>query len=497
MLALDVLSIALDDGLSRIPETSEPNKTWKTKFAVAVKLALQSTAQGGDVAPRPPTPPPAYRPAADEVAKTNTRVAKTDATLGGPALGTLPKDATKGPRRKGRKDPTPVTRVLIRSPPITDGELKGVADIKAVACSTLGLGWTNIQSVRRVKRGLIVASTLGEEFTSKALARSTPKAPVELVVQTVGYHIIGVPRIVRTPSGPRPVEEFLLMEVQAVTKVKLELIVLTKSGHWIVNMPEEVRPFRLFGSQLARKMVDRVKVHQCENCFGYYRTSECYGRERYKDCGRHFDVKPHCCSRPRYPGYHGPWKPGHTTCQARPKVVDGKVLKPTLGMLKAVRLIGHKESQQANAKKDKEENTTADKTGSKGVEAGSMELDSEPVDLAPLVGPELPKSPGPPETGQETGEVHPPRGMETYKPEKACDLELGGYEISAPPKSKGSLFSLFPVEKEGGEVEEEMVVVILKVLRETTPTLVTRVIGIGRVSKMRRISSIPARPIRL
>lgn len=176
---------------------------------------------------------------------------------------------------------------------------------------------------------------------------------VDEAIDGVNYVISGVPSSIITHQGERDIKPLLWQEIEAATRCKVIRLASAKSeGTHFVTLPNEVRPFRIFGSKPARMARDRTEVWQCENCHGFHHTRACWGKTRCI-CG--LIGKDHACDTPMCPNCLGPNEPRHLDYPGRPRASGGVISRPTAAQTKIIKQTGRAARRKIiNDKKAKE-----------------------------------------------------------------------------------------------------------------------------------------------
>ncbi|KAM7194832.1 hypothetical protein V8F33_007030 [Rhypophila sp. PSN 637] len=90
---------------------------------------------------------------------------------------------------------------------------------------------------------------------------------VDEAIDGIKYIILVVLPSIITHQGERDMKPLLRQEIEAATRCKVIRLASAKTkGTHFVTLPNEVRPFRIFGSKPARLARDRTEVWQCEGC---------------------------------------------------------------------------------------------------------------------------------------------------------------------------------------------------------------------------------------
>ncbi|KAK4215201.1 hypothetical protein QBC37DRAFT_459362, partial [Rhypophila decipiens] len=294
---LETLAVALDDGLSKIPDSS----SWKLKFAVEIRASMESVATGTV------TNSPTNFVATKDSPRQNHDAAQPSPTPTGPATlvqtQSAPPTWTDVVRRKRAApvtDETPVgTPTRKGSPPKTrkDGRLfvrLGPEDglrsitpeaVKIWVADITDMPMSKFTRCNHVNSGVSITCT-DDLARTECLEKLRKKAiTVDEAIDGVNYVISGVPSSIITHQGERDIKPLLRQEIEAATRCKVIRLASAKTeGTHFVTLPNEVRPFRIFGSKPARLARNRTEVWQCENCHGFHHTRACWGKTRCK-CG--------------------------------------------------------------------------------------------------------------------------------------------------------------------------------------------------------------------
>lgn len=123
---------------------------------------------------------------------------------------------------------------------------------------------------------------------------------------------------------------------------------LTGKASWILSFKKKVKPFTLFTPTTRARLIDnkpRITRHT-PGCQGWCNPVKCTRDQRCETCGstreKHLGpMGPGCENNAKCANCHGPHKASHDNCPARPKVHNGKVVKPTRAELIAIRKASH------------------------------------------------------------------------------------------------------------------------------------------------------------
>jgi len=96
----------------------------------------------------------------------------------------------------------------------------------------------------------------------------------------------------------------------------------------------------VFGSDPAKFLPRRPRIYTCTKCFGFHHVDKCRYNPVCGECGGQLrDHRQHKLI-PQCPNCLGPFTPGHQDCPTKPKVLQGRVVKPTKEQRSSIRKAG-------------------------------------------------------------------------------------------------------------------------------------------------------------
>lgn len=255
------------------------------------------------------------------------------------------KPTTLAPSRQAPKAPQgrptkPDRRVLIRMAPDRAAEQTAYS-IKKHLLVTLRLRPTQILDARRIRTGWSVSPDTTE--TQETILSEQHKWLPALNAtqadrQETWYTFIvdNCPRHLRDITGEHtPLMDAAYDEiVTAAGQAPVNFHIRNKDDNstpnamLIVSFKEkQAGGWRLFGmSEKARLATSRVTLAQCQQCWEYHQTAACMRTACCKNCGSR-DHADDCSEHPRCTNCRGPHAADDTRCYARPKIIDGSVMK--------------------------------------------------------------------------------------------------------------------------------------------------------------------------
>jgi len=113
------------------------------------------------------------------------------------------------------------------------------------------------------------------------------------------YLVQGVPLEVLGHNGPRKLDPLLEKEIATAVSCSPSRVARGRNPtNVFVTFPIKVNPFRVFDSQLARLLTERVKVTQCDRCYGFHNSRDCFNKSVCGDCGGPLDLNHKCAGVP-------------------------------------------------------------------------------------------------------------------------------------------------------------------------------------------------------
>lgn len=261
--------------------------------------------------------------------------------------------AETAPPRKGaptehttRSAPEEDRRVFLRLPQGDPLRSLTCTEARAEVTSKLGLEITDIPRAFPIPTGWALEGKndfIRQNIITKARSEGWE---VDEPLTWFSYVVKDVPKTLRSHNSVRVTNDLIPQEVEGVTGQKPHHISVSQYSNdndnlqnLIVSFRKPVRPgFRVLGSRPARRIEKKPKVIQCENCLNYHYGKPCTREAKCKTCGKeqHENCSnPICCANCR-----GPHPYNDLACQARPKVVDGKIQRPSKKQLAFLRQLG-------------------------------------------------------------------------------------------------------------------------------------------------------------
>lgn len=142
------------------------------------------------------------------------------------------------------------------------------------------------------------------------------------------YVATNVPRRIWTLEVVVDTEKYLDDEILARTRMKPTRVTLSKftdptaaTRTWVMSLPGEApRPFTLFDSDTARKVMNNPRITQCTNCWGLHGPKTCPKPTTCRMRGN-LAMNCRCAKDPRAQcvNCRGPHPADGLTCPARPR----------------------------------------------------------------------------------------------------------------------------------------------------------------------------------
>ncbi|KAK4170619.1 hypothetical protein QBC36DRAFT_201045 [Triangularia setosa] len=220
-----------------------------------------------------------------------------------------------------------------------------------------------IELCRQLKAPLSLIRSAKQVDTGFAIVPADKKARAQLLSmgpalgehgakldESTTWHTYVVPRVPRTVSGlDGNIDTEALMPDEILRATKAAPVAANKSKHartedshddWVISFLKPTPDnFRLFGSLPARKIAKLPKANQCYRCQDFHDPRSCDRTIRCINCGGEHSPGP-CSKPPRCANCHGPHRADLAVCQARPRMENGSLRKPTNRQLKAIRKMG-------------------------------------------------------------------------------------------------------------------------------------------------------------
>lgn len=123
---------------------------------------------------------------------------------------------------------------------------------------------------------------------------------------------------------------------------------------------------RVFGEAVSvRRIKNRQQILVCEKCHGFHATRSCARPTKCQVCG--MDAHSGACEKsPMCLNCRGPHSSTDTSCPARPRRINGVLVRPTGPQLKHIRTAGRRETARANCQQPNEASPPA--SGNAGTE---------------------------------------------------------------------------------------------------------------------------------
>lgn len=119
---------------------------------------------------------------------------------------------------------------------------------------------------------------------------------------------------------------------------------ITGKASWIISFKKKVKPFYLFTTSTRARVIDnkpRITRHS-PGCQGWCNPIRCTKVPLCETCGltqeKHSGpMGPDCGNQAKCANCHGPHNASHNNCPARPRVKEGKIIKPTKAEIATIR----------------------------------------------------------------------------------------------------------------------------------------------------------------
>src|ERR1700733_3688197 len=131
----------------------------------------------------------------------------------------------------------------------------------------------------------------------------------------------------------------------------------TGKASWIISFTKKVRSFHIFNTWSQARLIDkkpRITRHAIGGCQGWCNPVKCTRAPLCGHCGSKIEghdgpTGENCQHGAKCANCWGPHKASHDNCPARPKVKDGRIIRPTKAKTRRIRQAGRQAALAAAA----------------------------------------------------------------------------------------------------------------------------------------------------
>ena len=131
----------------------------------------------------------------------------------------------------------------------------------------------------------------------------------------------------------------------------------TGKASWIISFTKKVRSFHIFNTWSQARLINkkpRINRHAIGGCQGWCNPVKCTRAPLCGHCGSKIEghdgpTGENCQHKAKCANCWGPHRASHDNCPARPKVKDGRIIRPTKAEIRRIRQAGRQAALSAAA----------------------------------------------------------------------------------------------------------------------------------------------------